>query len=781
MKPLEKLLDRLERVTKSGSDFKALCPAHDDRTPSLSISESDGGRVLVHCHAGCKTQDVLNAIGLDMRDIMPESNGIYTSTVSTPSQCRYGVDVSTPYSIDGVDVDAGKYFKTAEEAIDSLCNYLGAYSQNWKYTDTNGEPVAVVLRWDTESSKEIRPVTKCPKGWICRAMNTPRLLYQLPTIEPAEVVYITEGEKSAESLIELGFTATTSQGGCKAAIKTDWTPLAGKTVVILPDNDDAGERYASDVIEQLEQLTTPPRVKVVCLPELPEKGDAFDFVLRFGDDQTACMVAIQEAVDAIECLKLETPLRALGRTPFPTEVLPEPLRAFVFENAKALYCPEVFFVLPMFATTSAAVGNTYSVEVDPNKGWIEPCIVWTLIVGNSGTMKTIAHDKAVAPLRNYQSEAFSIHDEAMLQFERDCEQWEFNNPKPRRNAVTTTIPEPKPIEPTVKRVTVSDTTMEALAGTLSVNPRGLLVDRDEAAGHFQAQNQYKTSGGDDASKWLELFRGNPIIIDRKTSGTIHIKKPFVSFCGTIQPAIFRQTMSNQKRDNGTMARYLIAFPESPPKRWATTGTPSLVTESYEQLINGLLALEQQMDDFGHASPTVLPLSNTARALFGEWYDQHNIEMESQSEHLRATWSKLEAYSPRLALLFCLVKAQVKEGEERSEVDFESMKSAIAVVDWFKGESVRLDALVDSDSELHLILEVVDVIKRNGGSMSSRELQQKSHRFGRKVRNAETWISRVVEHGYGTWETHKNSRGLTTRYVTLRDNTKNKKSTIKEDV
>ena len=781
MKPLEKLLGKLKRVSKSEKGYKAQCPAHDDRNPSLSIREGDDGRALIHCHAGCKTEEVLLAVGLSMKDIMSESNGIYTSTVSTPSQCRYGVDVSTPCSVDTVDVDTGKYFKTAREAIDSICNYLGAYSGHWKYTDSNSEPVAVVLRWDTDFGKEFRPVTKYPKGWICRAMETPRYLYQLPSIESAEVVYITEGEKAADSLIQLGMTATTSQGGSKAATKTDWTPLAGKEVVILPDNDDAGEQYASDVIEQLEQLSMPPTVKVVRLPELLEKGDAFDFITKFGDDQEACRAAIQESVDATENLELETVLVESRRTPFPTEVLPEPLRAFVFENAKALYCSEVYFVLPMFATTSAAVGNTYSVEVDSNKGWIEPCIVWTLIVGNSGTMKTIAHDKAVAPLRNYQSEAFSIHDEAMLQFERDCEQWECNNPKPRRNAVTTTIPEPKPIEPTVKRVTVSDTTMEALAGTLSVNPRGLLVDRDEAAGHFQAQNQYKISGGDDASKWLELFRGNPIIIDRKTSGTIHIKKPFVSFCGTIQPAIFKQTMSNQKRDNGTMARYLIAFPESPPKRWATTRTHSLVTESYEQLINGLLSLEQQMDDFGHPSPTVLPLSNTARDLYGKWYDLHNIEMESQSEHLRATWSKLEAYAPRLALLFCLVKAQERAGQEPDEVDYESMQSAIVVVDWFKVESVRLDALVDSDSETHLILEVVDLIKRNGGSMSSRELQQKSHRFGRKASNAEAWLGRVVEHGYGTWETRKNSQGLSTRCVTLKDNTKNKKNTIKEDV
>jgi hypothetical protein len=229
-----------------------------------------------------------------------------------------------------------------------------------------------------------------------------------------------------------------------------------------------------------------------------------------------------------------------------------------------------------------------------------------------------------------------------------------------------------------------------------------------------------------------------------------------------------------------MARYLIAFPESPPKRWATTGTHSLVTESYEQLINGMLALEQQIDDFGHPSPTVLPLSNTARDLYGEWYDLHNIEMESQSEHLRATWSKLEAYAPRLALLFCLVKAQGSAGQEPDEVDYESMQSAIAVVDWFKVESVRLDALVDSDSETHLIFEVVDLIKRNGGSMSSRELQQKSHRFGRKASNAETWLNKVVEHGYGTWESRKNSRGLSTRHVTLLDNTKNKQIKIKED-
>ena len=51
--------------------YKAICPAHHDRTPSLNIKD-DGGRLLLHCFGGCETSDVLGAIGLDFADIMPD-------------------------------------------------------------------------------------------------------------------------------------------------------------------------------------------------------------------------------------------------------------------------------------------------------------------------------------------------------------------------------------------------------------------------------------------------------------------------------------------------------------------------------------------------------------------------------------------------------------------------------------------------------------------------------------------------------------------------------------
>lgn len=67
--PIEVVLERLDGVVKSGKSFKALCPAHCDKTPSLSVKEGDDGRVLIHCFAGCQIDDIVAATGLTMSDL----------------------------------------------------------------------------------------------------------------------------------------------------------------------------------------------------------------------------------------------------------------------------------------------------------------------------------------------------------------------------------------------------------------------------------------------------------------------------------------------------------------------------------------------------------------------------------------------------------------------------------------------------------------------------------------------------------------------------------------
>ena len=66
------LLSRLDRVKETAPDsWLACCPSHDDKNPSLSIRETDDGRILIHCFAGCGATDVVTSVGLEMHDLYP--------------------------------------------------------------------------------------------------------------------------------------------------------------------------------------------------------------------------------------------------------------------------------------------------------------------------------------------------------------------------------------------------------------------------------------------------------------------------------------------------------------------------------------------------------------------------------------------------------------------------------------------------------------------------------------------------------------------------------------
>lgn len=71
--PVELVLSKLPDAKRNCKGWVARCPAHDDRQPSLSIDEGDDGRVLLHCHAGCTAQAIVEAVGLNLADLMPDT------------------------------------------------------------------------------------------------------------------------------------------------------------------------------------------------------------------------------------------------------------------------------------------------------------------------------------------------------------------------------------------------------------------------------------------------------------------------------------------------------------------------------------------------------------------------------------------------------------------------------------------------------------------------------------------------------------------------------------
>jgi DNA primase len=77
---IQKVLGRLKKVRQKGEgQYMACCPAHDDKSPSLSVAEAKDGRILVKCFSGCGALDVITAIGLEWDDLFPESDKHYRS------------------------------------------------------------------------------------------------------------------------------------------------------------------------------------------------------------------------------------------------------------------------------------------------------------------------------------------------------------------------------------------------------------------------------------------------------------------------------------------------------------------------------------------------------------------------------------------------------------------------------------------------------------------------------------------------------------------------------
>jgi putative DNA primase/helicase len=166
--------------------------------------------------------------------------------------------------------------------------YSGKYgklTESHSYRDASGIELMRVLRFgDARGNKTYRPARKVVGGWQAGDPPGDLPLYGLPELaaHATSTVIVTEGERCADLVSGLGLLATTSSHGAKSARKTDWKPLAGRDVVVLPDADQDGERYASDVTAILLGLGC--KVRIVRLPGLGQGEDVKEWLDRGGTE-----------------------------------------------------------------------------------------------------------------------------------------------------------------------------------------------------------------------------------------------------------------------------------------------------------------------------------------------------------------------------------------------------------------------------------------------------------------------------------------------------------------
>lgn len=155
---------------------------------------------------------------------------------------------------------------------------LGPPTATWFYRAADGRLIAVVYRYDPPGGKTFRPWDATRQKW---GDPTPWPLYNQPGMVHADTVVLVEGEKCVDALIQAGICATTAMHGAGALSrtdKTDWSPLKGKSVVVWPDRDAVGWRYAEAIAKAAAEAGARSVAILVPPEDRPEKWDAADAV-----------------------------------------------------------------------------------------------------------------------------------------------------------------------------------------------------------------------------------------------------------------------------------------------------------------------------------------------------------------------------------------------------------------------------------------------------------------------------------------------------------------------
>lgn len=265
-------------LRRVGAEYRALCPFHTDKNPSLTVVPRKGIYKCFACGAGGDAISFLREIeGLSFVAACERLNGGAPAGGWKPT-IRERVKKARPERVTSKP-PLGEELTPERMKIGKL----GAPSRIWCYRNEQSEVLGYVARYEVESGKEIRSWTWSGSegmvGWACGHFSRPRPQYRLDALtnRQAARVLIVEGEKTCDAAARLfpANVATTWPGGAQAWAYADWRPIAGRAVTLLPDNDAAGWSAMEKLGAMLRDLGC--RDMRICDPSrMPDGWDVAD-------------------------------------------------------------------------------------------------------------------------------------------------------------------------------------------------------------------------------------------------------------------------------------------------------------------------------------------------------------------------------------------------------------------------------------------------------------------------------------------------------------------------
>jgi hypothetical protein len=434
--------------------------------------------------------------------------------------------------------------------------------------------------------------------------------------------------------------------------------------------------------------------------------------------------------------------------PFPVELLPDPVGEFVRQGASAVGCDAACLAVPLLAVLAAAIGNTRTICL--KWGRIEPCVVWSAVINDGQTRMSAALRTAVQQYfdrQNWEFETFRRQREVYLE---KISRW--GGPKKHGKNQWSIVLGEAPQPPVLKRFLWTQTAVDKLAAMLELNPRGLLVVREELNGWWASFLRTTGAGaGRDPGVWLEMHRAGPLYFERTCGNreVFFVPRAALSLTGVFSPGILVRVLKADVPARELVASFLLAMPPRMPAEWSPARVDEATDSDFDAALCRLTAL--QMKDFHDGRvPLVLTPTPPAMAAWAAFYNECDAEQATAKGPLQAAFARLEAYAARLALIHHVVRLAGNQHDDQVPVELESMQAGVTLSRWFKAETERVYGQLLQSADERNAETLVEMIRKRGGRISVRELMRSYTQRYVDVASAESALEKLVELGLGRW-------------------------------
>jgi putative DNA primase/helicase len=683
---------RVPKLKKVGRELRGPCPIHQGKRDSFAIDPTTG---LWYCHSACDRGDDL--IGLEM----------------TLSSLEFKLALAEVYRIVGRSSSNGN--GTSKRIVDV-----------YPYPDESGTVLFRVVRTEPKSFFQQRPDGH--GGWINNMAAVRRVLFDLPAVSAAKIVWVVEGEKDARTLRELGLTATCNPGGAGKWRDEYSEVLRGKQIFIISDADTAGRQHASSVLQSLTRAGVQAK-----LLELPGAKDAAEWIERGGTLEALVELAEQaqesstgrrpepEAADDDEGEPPGTGARSGARSQdrhqqavdgwpepsplgaelppvqaFRISMLPEVLRDPVEDLAHRMQVPVDYPGVCSVVTLAGAVNRRARIQPkERDSTWIVVPNAWGGLVAPPGFLKSPVLKAVTAPVvaieRLWREEFAAEAEEYETQREAAdlrLSAWKEQAKAAFKSGKTEPIrPDTSLRAPTQRRLIIGDSTFEKTHELMAENPSGLLILRDELSGWMSQLDRPGREG--ERAFSLEAWNGDSgFSVDRIGRGSIYVPACCLSILGAFTPGRLKAYLADALKDgpgnDGLIQRFqLLVWPDA-PRQWTYVDQlplPNRITD----MLRRLTSLDA---DF----PATYTFNRAAQGLFIEWLTSLEQRIRSNTMHqtLVSHLSKLRKTIPSLALLFALADVI-----ETSVIDAAHTEQAISWAPYLESHARRIYSCIAS--------------------------------------------------------------------------------------